>query len=84
MMVGKRLLALAAMLIAALATASLYSQNRKPAANSVMARGAAFRILLGGGESEPASWDGAIEISPRRILLRMANTCTHASRERRR
>ena len=66
-MLKKRLLFLATMLIAAMATVSLYPQNRKPAQTNLMARGTAFRILLGVGETEPAAWDGSISVSPGRI-----------------
>src|SRR5580765_8401139 len=67
MMTRKRVLPLAALLIAAAATVSLYPQNRKPAQSNNMARGDAFRILLGVGESEPAAWDGSIGVSSGRI-----------------
>jgi hypothetical protein len=67
-MVRKRVIGVAALSIAALATISLYPQNRRSSqANNVMVRGAVFRILLGVGETESVAWDGSVSVSPGRI-----------------
>jgi hypothetical protein len=66
-MIRTRALALAAVLIAAVTTVSLYPQNRRPAQGNVMARGDAFRILFGVGDTEAAAWDGSITVTPGRI-----------------
>src|SRR4051812_39101983 len=66
-MIGNRILLLVAAGLTIAATVSLYPQSRKPAPAETMVRGAAYRILLGVGESEPASWDGSISVAPGKI-----------------
>src|SRR5262245_4443617 len=56
-------------LAAVTAGITLYSQNRGGTAETVVARGPSFRILVGVTDKESTKWDGSVKVSPGTIQL---------------